>query len=190
LPGNGSLVAALVHATGLSPEATGKPDPTMHAESVQRSGAKHPIVVGDRLDTDIEGARRVECASLLVLTGVTTPAELIAAQALHRPDFLGADVSALLNSHPEVSVDGPVVRCRAARVNVHDDQLVLAEDSPQPSGPDNGSSGESDGMDALRCLAVAGWMTADRRGHVRSVTGADQASRTEIKRLGLDSVAT
>ncbi len=57
-----------------TPAATGKPDPAMHAESVERSGARHPIVVGDRLDTDIEGARRSDCASLLVLTGVTDPA--------------------------------------------------------------------------------------------------------------------
>src|SRR6202042_3658236 len=63
LPGNGSLVAALRHATGQIPVATGKPDPTMHRESVERSGARAPLVVGDRLDTDIEGARAVGCAS-------------------------------------------------------------------------------------------------------------------------------
>ena len=56
LPGNGSLVAALRHATGVTPIATGKPDPTMHAETVERTGARRPLVVGDRLDTDIEGA--------------------------------------------------------------------------------------------------------------------------------------
>src|SRR6185437_1343231 len=60
LPGNGSLVAALRHATGAEPVATGKPDPTMHRESVQRSAAERPIVVGDRLDTDIEGATRAD----------------------------------------------------------------------------------------------------------------------------------
>src|SRR5438067_2275535 len=48
LPGNGSLVAALRHATGAEPIVTGKPDPTMHRESVQRSGAQRPLVVGDR----------------------------------------------------------------------------------------------------------------------------------------------
>ena len=55
LPGNGSMVAALRHATGLSPVSTGKPDPTMHRETVERSSAQRPLVVGDRLDTDIEG---------------------------------------------------------------------------------------------------------------------------------------
>ena len=63
LPGNGSLVAALRHATGATPVATGKPDPRMHRESVLRSRARCPIVVGDRLDTDIEGATAVGCPS-------------------------------------------------------------------------------------------------------------------------------
>src|SRR5579884_1051749 len=67
LPGNGSLVAALRHATGAEPVVTGKPDPTMHRETLLRTGARDPLVVGDRLDTDIEGANAVGCASLLVL---------------------------------------------------------------------------------------------------------------------------
>src|SRR5579875_916966 len=79
LPGNGSLVAALRHATGAVPEVTGKPEPTMHRESVERTAARDPIVVGDRLDTDIEGANAVGCASLLVLSGVTEPHELLGA---------------------------------------------------------------------------------------------------------------
>ncbi|HVE31561.1 MAG TPA: HAD-IIA family hydrolase, partial [Mycobacteriales bacterium] len=79
LPGNGSLVGVVAQTTGVTPTAVGKPDPAMHRESVQRSGATHPIVVGDRLDTDIEGAGRVGCDSMLVLTGVTTPADLLGA---------------------------------------------------------------------------------------------------------------
>ena len=70
------------------PHAVGKPDPAMHRESVQRSGAPHPIVVGDRLDTDIEGAGRVGCDSLLVLTGVTTPADLLGAAPRQRPTYV------------------------------------------------------------------------------------------------------
>ena len=50
------MVAALRLATGSTPVVTGKPDPTMHRETVIRTGAQRPIVVGDRLDTDIEGA--------------------------------------------------------------------------------------------------------------------------------------
>ena len=112
LPGNGALVAALRIATGTEPVAvTGKPDPTMHRESVQRSGAQHPVVVGDRLDTDIEGANAVGCAGLLVLTGVTSPVQLLSAPAPLRPTYLGRDAGALLEVHPAPVVDGERARC-------------------------------------------------------------------------------
>ena len=57
----------------------------LHAESVQRTVARRPLVVGDRLDTDIEGACRVGADSLLVLTGVTQPADLLLAPPGRRP---------------------------------------------------------------------------------------------------------
>ena len=69
-PGNGSLVQVIVTATGAQPVVAGKPEPPLHAESVERVGAKRPLVVGDRLDTDIEGAVRVGADSMLVFTGV------------------------------------------------------------------------------------------------------------------------
>ena len=89
LPGNGSLVGVVAGTTGVTPTAVGKPDPAMHRESVQRSGAERPIVVGDRLDTDIEGASRVGCDSMLVLTGVTTAADLLGGGAGAAPDVRG-----------------------------------------------------------------------------------------------------
>ena len=113
LPGNGSLVAALRQATGATPVVTGKPEPTMHRETVERSGARHPIVVGDRLDTDVEGARAVGCPSLLVLTGVTTPALLLEAPERLRPDYIAADLGGLLVAHPEPIVDRAGAHCGA-----------------------------------------------------------------------------
>lgn len=178
LPGNGSLVAALAHATGRQPMATGKPEPTMHAESVQRSGARNPIVVGDRLDTDIEGARRADCASLLVLTGVTGPADLIAAPPNHRPDYLGGDVAALLRPQPPVSRNERAVRCGAATAAMRDGSvtLQLAAEGPGAHG---------DGLDALRALAVASWQALDSTGRVSQVQAGDDAAAAELGRLGL-----
>src|SRR3954454_9996585 len=91
LPGNGAMVGVVRAVTGQDPMVTGKPDPAMHAECVRRTGARRPLVVGDRLDTDIEGARRAGAASLLVLTGVTDPAGLLAGPPQHRPALLSAD---------------------------------------------------------------------------------------------------
>ena len=95
-PGNGSIIALLVSATGVQPVVAGKPETPLHAESVRRTGAKHPLVVGDRLDTDIEGANRAGVDSLLVLTGVTTRAEADAAEGSHKPTYVAEDLRALL----------------------------------------------------------------------------------------------
>jgi len=109
LPGNGSLVAALRHATGATPVSTGKPDPTMHARPSSVSGARSPLVVGDRLDTDIEGADAVGCASMLVLTGVTSAADLLAAPGHTSAGIRARDLRGLLTPHPApVDADGTV----------------------------------------------------------------------------------
>src|SRR3712207_6078890 len=83
----------------------------MHAECVRRTGARRPLVVGDRLDTDIEGARRAGAASLLVFTGVTDPAVLLVAPPQHRPDLIAADAGGILTPHPAVSRDGGIRSC-------------------------------------------------------------------------------
>jgi glycerol 3-phosphatase-2 len=180
LPGNGSLVAALRHATGVTPTATGKPDPTMHRESVQRSGAKHPIVVGDRLDTDIEGARAAGCPSLLVLSGVTTPAELVAAPEQLRPDYLAHDVSGLLVQHRGPTVDGEHVECGAWSARRDGDALLLASAQLQDS-----SAANADDLDPLRALCTAAWTAGADRTRDWRYQGRDDAANSALQRLEL-----
>jgi glycerol-1-phosphatase len=96
-PGNGTLVAAVRAATGAVPTVAGKPELPLHRESILRSGAKRPLVVGDRLDTDIEGAVRGGTDSLLVFTGVTRPADLLTAPPERRPTYLAEDLRGLLS---------------------------------------------------------------------------------------------
>lgn len=157
LPGNGSMVAALRHATGVVPVATGKPDPTMHRESVQRSAAERPIVVGDRLDTDIEGAAAVGCPSLLVLSGVTSPRELIEAVPKHRPDYVAGTAAGLLASHAAVECEAGRARCGRWEAAADDRELVLRRVSDE--GDDS-----ADGLDPLRALCTAAWQATDSRG--------------------------
>jgi glycerol-1-phosphatase len=95
-PGNGALVGAVAAATGTWPTVAGKPEPALHRESVLRTGARRPLVVGDRLDTDIEGANRVGVDSLLVLTGVTRLEQLRAAPKEHWPTYVAADLRGLI----------------------------------------------------------------------------------------------
>jgi glycerol-1-phosphatase len=146
-PGNGSLVEVIATATGIRPLVAGKPEPPMHAESVQRTGARRPLVVGDRLDTDIEGACRVGADSLLVLTGVTGPADAVLAPPGCRPSYLAESVAGLLEPHPEVTpVDGDGgYRCGGwtARRAADGSRLEL--------------TGAGSRIDGLRALCGAAW---------------------------------
>ncbi|GAB1641576.1 HAD-IIA family hydrolase [Krasilnikovia sp. MM14-A1259] len=96
LPGNGSLVSVLRTALDREPDVVvGKPSPALFRAAASRSGSVRPLVVGDRLDTDIEGAVGAGMDSLLVLTGVTGPADLLAAPPARRPRYVAADVAGL-----------------------------------------------------------------------------------------------
>lgn len=139
LPGNGSLVAALEHATGRRPIVTGKPDPTMHRETLTRTAAERPIVVGDRLDTDIEGANAVGCPSLLVLSGVTTPSELLLAPAHQRPSYLGADVSSLLEEHQAPTGSGDGFTCGRWSARLVNGTLEASSLDRAGTGSNNGA---------------------------------------------------
>ncbi len=115
LPGNGALVQALVTATGREPVVVGKPEPELHRASVERVGATRPLVVGDRLDTDVLGAVRAGSDSLLVLTGVTDLGQLLAAPDGMRPTYVSHDLRGLLTPHEVPVVDGDVAVCGGAK---------------------------------------------------------------------------
>jgi glycerol-1-phosphatase len=177
-PGNGSLIQVVATATGVQPLVAGKPEPPLHHESVLRTGARHPLVVGDRLDTDIEAAHRVETDSMLVLTGVTGPAEAVAAPPSQRPTYLAEDLTGLLEPHPEISVEDGAFGCRGWTARVRGDQLEL--------------DGDGERIDGLRALCAAAWnpdAAADKQGEQGGQGGqglsADTASgfRAALRRL-------
>jgi HAD superfamily hydrolase (TIGR01450 family) len=186
LPGNGAMVRVVTDVTGQEPLVTGKPDPAMHAECVRRTGARRPLVVGDRLDTDIEGARRAGAASLLVLSGVTTPKTLLAADPQHRPDLLASDAAGLLVPHPRVAGDGFRRRCGTwtVRPGEADDVLVLAGEAFPPGAEapeDDGPSAADDGLDGLRALCVAHWSHHPDDGAPARVVAADARAAEALR---------
>jgi glycerol-1-phosphatase len=71
-PGAGALVAAIESTTGVRAEIVGKPEAPLLERARATAGGGRPLVVGDRLDTDIAGAARLGWDSALVLTGVST----------------------------------------------------------------------------------------------------------------------
>jgi glycerol-1-phosphatase len=96
-PGNGAMVRAVAAACGGWPTIAGKPEPALHRETMIRTGAVRPLVVGDRLDTDIEGANRAGADSLLVLTGVADLKQLQEAPPERQPTYAAPDLRALLD---------------------------------------------------------------------------------------------
>jgi HAD superfamily hydrolase (TIGR01450 family) len=145
-PGNGSLVAAVAAAGGRGPdEVAGKPGPRAFRDAAARTRSRRPLVVGDRLDTDLEGARAAQIPGLLVLTGITGVSELLAAAPCVRPDLVGCDLGALLVAHPEAiaDVDG-TGRCNDAVVAAGDGKVVVHETG-------------GDAVDLLRAACAAVW---------------------------------
>ena len=93
-PGAGALLAVITTTTGAEPEIVGKPFAPLFEAGRRRGGGGRPLVVGDRLDTDIEGAARLGWDSMLVLTGVSGR-EDVERLGIH-PTVVAADVAALL----------------------------------------------------------------------------------------------
>ena len=95
--GMGAILDAMrVTMPGNEPILAGKPRRPLLDETLRRLGAKHPIFVGDRLDTDIEGAHVAGIDSLFVLSGSHGPEDLLAAPPEQRPTYVAADISGLL----------------------------------------------------------------------------------------------
>lgn len=167
LPGNGAMVAALQAATDREPTVAGKPARPLLDTAMERAGAQRPLVVGDRLDTDIAGARAAELDSLLVLSGVADAVALLAAPPEHRPSHLGADLRVLRGS-----IEQTRIQARPGwRVDVDDGSLLLHSEGTA-----------SDPLDALRTLCAAWWV--EHSGKVQ-VCACDDTAAAALDRVGL-----
>lgn len=141
LPGMGTWAATVTAASGRTPDVVaGKPCRPLMDATVQRLGCERPLFVGDRLDTDIEGAVAAGMDSLLVLSGAHGKADLVAAGQRQRPTYVGLDARALLAD--------PVSR-RPELVVLDDRRLRLADGTP------TGSAQEQ--LEVLWALAHAAW---------------------------------
>lgn len=87
-PGNGALVDAVSRATSTEPRSAGKPEPTLFRQAIQQLHLRAPLVIGDRLDTDVLGGNRAGCTTALVLTGIDSAETADAADPQHRPDHV------------------------------------------------------------------------------------------------------
>lgn len=154
--GNGSLVAAVVNATGVTPRTAGKPAPGIFSQALQRVGGGSPVITGDRLDTDIAGARAAGFPALHVLTGVDHARSVLLAAPEQRPSYLGTDLRALMEAHPAPQQEGGWWACGNSAARAADGVLqVSVNRSELPVG------GSELPVEAYRCLAAAAWSAAD-----------------------------
>jgi glycerol 3-phosphatase-2 len=142
-PGNGTLVSAVHAAVGRLPVVAGKPETPLFETAVERFSAERPFFVGDRLDTDIQGANAAKMPSALVLTGIDGPKELLAAAPHARPGFVLADLRGLLEPYPEVRRKGDRVQVGGAVARVTGTALEIVK------------AGEP--IDLIRAAAEAVW---------------------------------
>jgi len=141
-PGNGTLVSAVHTAIGRLPTVAGKPEPAIFEEAVARFRADRPLMIGDRLDTDIRGAKRAGIPSALVLTGIDQAKQVLAAVPEERPDYLLTDLRELHRPYPKVMQKRD--RTIVGRAVVRREGAVLTIE-------------RGEGIDLLRAGAAAIW---------------------------------
>lgn len=175
LPGNGSMVAALKTATDVEPQVAGKPAPALMRDALARGTFHSPLVVGDRLDTDIEGANAAQLPSLMVLTGVNSAADAVHARPEQRPTLIAADLRALHTDATTLAVIAhPAWRVETAGSAV----TVFATDD----------SVGSDELAVVRATARAVWDAAPN-GEAVTVTAGDDTARAALERWSLLTAA-
>jgi hypothetical protein len=109
------------------------------------AGSTRPLAIGDRLDTDLKGARAAGMPGLLVLTGVSSAKDAVLAPADQRPSFIGEDLRCLQQTHPTPTRVGIVWSVGGASASVDGRALIV----------------EGEGIDAVRAACAAAWAAAD-----------------------------
>lgn len=155
-PGHGVLVQMVESFAGVEARVAGKPERPLLDETIRRLGARRPLMVGDRLDTDIAGAVGAGLDSLLVMTGVTDLDSLVVAGEQERPTYVAADLGGLLQAHPQVEDADGRWRCGDWTATVVNGALRVEQ------GP--GADGDRGAADRIRAACAAAWHHLDATG--------------------------
>ena len=137
-------------------------------ETVRRVGGARPIMVGDRLDTDIEGAHAIDVPSLLVLTGVCWIEDLASATPQLRPTYISPTLEGLFAPHPVPEETEGGAQLNGWTAAVVDGRLEV--------------TGEGDDADWWRVAATACWRHLDDTGAPADVS--DTSPPGPVRRLG------
>jgi glycerol-1-phosphatase len=158
--GNGSLVAAVTSATGVVPVSAGKPQPEIFRQATAKAGGTRPLAVGDRLNTDIAGARAAGIPGLHVLTGVSDARDVLLAVPEERPSYLAVDLRGLSEPHPAPVESAGWWRCGAAAARLRGTSFELRV-GDRTIDLDLDDAPATVSLDAWRCLTAAAWSAVD-----------------------------
>jgi glycerol 3-phosphatase-2 len=170
-PGHGVLVRTISGFAGVQPTVAGKPEKPLMEETVRRVGGERPIMVGDRLDTDIEGAHAIDVPSLLVLTGVSWLEDLATAEPALRPSYISPTLEGLFETHPVPLETDAGVELGGWTASVGDDGRLQV-------------AGEGSDADWWRVAASACWQHLDATGKAADV--ADTTPPGPVRQLGAE----
>ena len=129
-PGNGTLVGAVHTAVGILPEFAGKPFRPIFDSALSELGFQKPLVIGDRLDTDIKGAVAAGLESAAVLTGILGNRELLGAKSDERPNYILTDLSELFSDYPKPKRTKSSVSFGQSEVEMIGDRLMISAGNP------------------------------------------------------------
>lgn len=143
-PGNGTLVSAVHTAVGQLPLVAGKPEPAIFETAIKRFGAKRPLFIGDRLDTDIVGANRAGIPNVLVLTGVSREKEVLAAKPDERPTYILSTLAGLFEKYQAPKQTKRGYKLGGSEVELLGNRVVVV-------------SGDPKAVETLRCACQVIW---------------------------------
>ena len=129
-PGNGTFVGAVHTAVGILPEFAGKPFRPIFDSALSELGFQKPLVIGDRLDTDIKGAVAAGLESAAVLTGIVGNKELLGAKSDERPNYILTDLSELFSDYPKPKRTKSSVSFGQSEVEIIGDRLMISAGNP------------------------------------------------------------
>src|ERR1700744_2141964 len=171
LPGNGSMVAALKAATDAEPQVAGKPAPTLLLDALARGDFRTPLVVGDRMNTDIAGANAAGLPSLMVLTGVNSARDAVHAIREQRATFIGHDLRSL-----HENADALAVAAQSGwHIDPGDASITVSSAAEDDAG---------DGLSIVRAVANAVW-SSGLDGSTVTIKAGDDSARDALQRWSL-----
>ena len=176
LPGNGSMVAALKTATDAEPQVAGKPSPTLMTDALARGDFRTPLVVGDRLNTDIAGANAAGLPSLMVLSGVNSARDAVHAVPEQRATYIGYDLRSL---HQDADVLA-VAPQPAWHVETGDMSVTVSVE-PDHEAADGSAT---DDLSIVRAVANAVW-ASNCDAHAVTIEAGDDTAHDALQRWSL-----